>query len=657
MAPTNETAPTDPDRQVGRGYTAISGVALLLVGYGAHRANLRSPFPMLIVLLGSTYVFTSLIALLSNTFRIWLAAFSQGVAKRLTIPRSAVPVLLTGFGFCLTGSLTAGPASNATLPISLPLWILGITLTYLSLRDRRGKRTPAGTSKHDRWIILALILFGAYIRSVALEAMPYVLSGDEGSVGLVGWEFVAGTRDNPLGLGWFSFPAFYSWLLSLSQIFLGRSTMAIRLVSTIVGSLTIAATYLTAKKLFNRPTGLVAAAWLASFHYHVFFSRIAYNNIFDGLFLILCVGALYQGWKEKDRNAFLFAGLALGLSQYFYTTARAIPLILILWLPWLHLRHASLKSRYQDLLAALLFAAAISLPLIVTYILQPSSLIFTAGRVSLLDPTLLRPAAEALGTSPAGLVMEQTLVTALGLTVSELQGIYVDSGQPLLFGLSAVVFYFGLVRLCFAWRRTPSGIIWITLFASILIGGLSVQAPSSQRLILLPPILALILADTLCAAHRWLQTRRTEWRLFSGILLVMALGWMSYENLQQLFFDYFQHEHYGSVNGEVTQEMIDYLQDESPQTRFIFIGGDRMAFDSIPSIDYLAPTYSAMSIERIEDIPLPSSVSTRAVYFILPEQQLALNRLAQTYPESSVFARYNRQGRLLFYVRVVEPDS
>ncbi len=607
--------------------------------------------------MGCLYLAIALASLLSKSFASSFADRVQQFGTSLDLIPSAGWILLMGIGFSLAGSVSAGAGPNPGNILSLPLWFLGAALIFLSLRRQDSPPAQECYPAGDLVVLLILFLLAFMLRVVRLEQMPYVLSGDEGSVGLVGWEFIQGSRDNLLGLGWFSFPALYSWLLSLSQLVFGRTAVAIRLVSALAGALTIPGTYQAGRTLFNRSVGLLAAVWLAAFHYHVFFSRIAYNNVFDGLFLILCVTLLYQAWQSNQRTDFLLLGVLLGFSQYFYTTARAIPLILVLWLPWLRLRNARWKTYLPQLTSTLLVAGSISLPLIATYLSQPDTLIFTAGRVSLLDPTLLGPAARALGTSPLGLVLEQTLVTALGLTVGELQGIYLDSGQPMLLGLSTIIFALGLMLALIRWRKPNFAILLLTLLFSILIGGLSVEAPSSQRLILLPPILALIIAALLDSLRAWLDQHWPRLRLLFSILILSSMAWMVLENVNQLFRVYFPEEHYGSLNGEVTQEMIEMLQEETPEVLLYFIGGERMQYDSIPSITYLQPAYKAKSLNPVDQLSLPSAVQQRTLFIVLPEQASALTEIAATYPESTVIARYNRHGRILFYVRSVEPTT
>jgi 4-amino-4-deoxy-L-arabinose transferase-like glycosyltransferase len=579
------------------------------------------------------------------------------IASKLRITPQQLALFPVGLLLSIGASVWASFDINISPRIDLVLWLLGITLVVLSLRSEQSSAQGRTVSPWEIFLLILIIILGWIVRATQIESMPYVLSGDEGSAGLVAWEFLEGSRDNILGLGWFSFPALYFWLLSLGQSLYGRTIEAIRLASALVGTLTLAATYLAGRLIFNRKVGLIAAAWLATFHFHVFFSRIAYNNIFDSLFLVLAVAFLFRGWKSHQRDDFLLFGLTLGFSQYFYTTSHALPLILLLWIPWLHKRLSPFRSNRTNLLAALFVAGCVALPLVVIYASNPSALMFTTGRVSLLDSSLLGPAAEALATTPLGLVGEQILVTALGLTVSELQGIYVDTGRPMLFGLSAVVFHIGLLLNLIRWRRLGAAILLLTLAASIIIGGLSIQAPSSQRLILLPPILALLSADTLITLHAWLKDRLPRLGLASLFLVLGLLGWMMYENTDQLFGKYFPVETYGSLNGEVTQEMVKLLQSESNEVKIYFFGGERMQFDSIPSLAYLLPGYSAKNVERVDDLPPPGSISQRTLVIALPEEQAILDQIKLAHPESSTIARYNRHGRLLFFVQVIDPAN
>ncbi|TET99882.1 MAG: phospholipid carrier-dependent glycosyltransferase [Anaerolineales bacterium] len=564
-------------------------------------------------------------------------------------------MILFGLLFSTAAFTATGDNAIALSRIAAPLWLTGIALTIIGC----WKTSPPQEHKRwDRWeiaVILALTLASLILRAWGADHMPYVLSGDEGSAGLTAWEFLDGRRSNILGLGWFSFPSLYFWILSLSQQFLGRSVIAIRWVSAIAGALTIPALYWTCRSLFNRRVATLSAAWLMAFHHHIFFSRVAYNNIWDGLFFVLALGALWNAWKANDRRSFLLAGLALGLAQYFYTTSHLIPILLALWMIWLARGGEGWKSRLPGIVCMVLTALSVSLPLVLLYLRHPESLFFTASRVSMLIPGWIGPAAEALGTTPLGLVFEQIWVTALGLTIAEIQGVYYGSGIPMLIGASAWIFWIGFIYCAIRFREARCGLILITILTSLLVGGLSIQAPNGQRMLLLSPILAILIASTLDRIYVFISGRWPRIKPVAAIGISLLIVLMMGENIKHLFLDYFPSENYGSVNGEVTQEIIELLEVEPPQTPLFFIGGDRMSVHSIPSLAYLLPDAHTYDLPPPYDLPHDFSPQGSYILFaILPEETAAFEKITSSHADGTTQPRYNRQGRLLFYLHKVE---
>lgn len=561
------------------------------------------------------------------------------------------------FGLLFSAAAFAATGDNAIAlnRTAAPLWLAGIVLTIIGCWKTS---LPQKHKSWDRWeiaLILALTLAGVFLRAWGADHMPYVLGGDEGSTGLTAWEFLDGRRSNILGLGWWSFPSFFFWIVSLSQRVLGRTVIAIRWVSALAGALTIPALYWACRSLYNRRVAFLSAAWLMAFHHHIFFSRLAYNNIWDGLFFVLALGALWKAWESNERRSFLLAGLALGFSQYFYTTSHLIPILLALWMLWLARRGEGWKSRLPGIVCMVLAALSVSLPLVLLYLRHPESLFFTASRVTMLVPGWIGPVAEVFGITPLGLVFEQIWVTALGLTVAEIQGAYYGSGIPLLFGASVWIFWIGFIYCLIRFRDARCGLILITILATLLVGGLSIQAPNGQRMLLLPPILAMIIASALDLLYVFFN-RRLPWMkpvavLGISLLIVLMMG----ENLKHLFIDYFPNEVYGSLNGEVTQEIIELLDVEPPQTPLFFVGGDRMSVHSIPSLAYLLPDANAHDLPPPYD--LPNDFSPRGSYTlfaILPEESAAFEKITSSHPDGTTQPRYNRHGRLLFYLHKVE---
>jgi hypothetical protein len=139
-----------------------------------------------------------------------------------------------------------------------------------------------------------------------------------------------------------------------------------------------------------------------------------------------------------------------------------------------------------------------------------------------------------------------------------------------------------------------------------------------------------------------------------GSMLVLA---MMVENAQQLFGRYFPTEEYGSLNGEVTQSMIELFASDRPGAIY-FVGGDRMGFDSIPSLAYLLPGVTGHDLAPPYDLPSASATtSDDRVFIVLPEQAQALQTLEARYGPGQVTKRYNRLGRLLFFVLTTNKPS
>ena len=576
-------------------------------------------------------------------------------ARWLTITPRRGWIIIFGLLFSIAAFAATGDSAIASSRIAVPLWLTGIALTIFGC----WKTSLPQKRKHwNRWeigFILALTLASFLLRAWGADHMPYVLSGDEGSAGLTAWEFVEGRRSNILGLGWFSFPSLYFWILSLSQRVLGRTVIAIRWVSAFGGALTIPALYWACRSLFNRRVATLSAAWLMAFHHHIFFSRVAYNNIFDGLFFVLALGALWNAWEFNDRRSFLLTGVALGLAQYFYTTSHLIPILLALWMIWLVRRGENWKSRLPGIVCLVLAALSVSLPLVLLYLRHPDSFFFTASRVSMLVPGWIGPAAEALGTTPLGLVFEQIWVTALGLTVAEIQGVYYGSGIPMLIGISAWIFWIGLVYSAIRFRNARYGLILITLLTTFLVGGLSIQAPNGQRMLFLSPILAILIAVALDQIYVFISERWPRIKLVATVCISILIVLMIGENIKHLFLDYFPNESYGSLNGEVTQEIIEFLESEPPQTSLFFIGGDRMSVHSIPSLAYLLPNAQAYDLPPPYELPHDfSPLGAHTLFAILPEETAAFEKVTSSHADGTTQPRYNRHGRLLFYLHKVE---
>ena len=632
-------------------FTTLTGICLHL--------NTETPFATYtrsLLLICTGLLIGAAIAIREPRVQNIMDALVSALSQLFSISPQQTAFLLSGLVASAAAHAAAGDGPLVHSALAAPLWLAGMALTAAGLWKPDEKSAP-------RWplweILLAVGLFvlAFGLRAYRITAMPYVLSGDEGSAGLTGLEFINGVRNNPLNTAWFSFPSLYFTLLSLSQRIFGFNEFAIRIVSALAGALCIPALYASVRRAVSRPFALLAALWLAAFHQHVFFSRLAYNNIFDPLFLILALWGMWEGLMRSSRRGWLLLGFALGASQYFYTTSRITLLAGLGALFLIFLFRRERRPNKAEFLAMTATFLSAALPLLFHYIAYPQQLTFTAGRVSLLIPGWTGPAAAALGTTSFGLILEQVWITILGLTTAELQGVYFQPGVPLLFGLSLPLFLAGALLAMLRFRDERLWAPGLVFAGTLLAGGLSIQAPNAQRLLLLPPLLALLCALPLEIGVRWVRRHLPSVAFAASttsVVLILAAGW---QNMDQLFRDYFPRERYGSLNGEVAYDIVQFMHDEPAPEELYFIGGERMNFAAIPSISYLRPDLVGIDLFPPYHLPPDSDPSISRAVIILPAEEAIRDQITRSGDASSTEIRYNRDGDILyFYLRLARNE-
>jgi dolichyl-phosphate-mannose--protein O-mannosyl transferase len=239
--------------------------------------------------------------------------------------------------FSILLSITATMSAGFNVKMYQP-WV-----TMLSWGGAIAMITFAGWEKKPaafklNWKILGpasiVFLVAFFVRGVDTVHIPIVLSGDESSSGIHAIHYLNGDMDNLFIGGWYSFPSMFFLFQSIGIRLLGHTTEGLRIPAAIIGALTVAVLYLIIRNQFGKRQALLTAGFLAFSHFHINFSRIGLNNIWDGLAFVVVLGALWWGWKSERRAAFLLSGLTLGFSMYLYTSARGLLIVIPVWLIW-----------------------------------------------------------------------------------------------------------------------------------------------------------------------------------------------------------------------------------------------------------------------------------------------------------------------------------
>jgi hypothetical protein len=292
----------------------------------------------------------------------------------------------------------------------------------------------------------------------------------------------------------------------------------------------------------------------------------------------------------------------------------------------------------------------VALPLALHYAANPEQWLINAQYVSIINPDL-QEAASALGTTPIGLVLEQIWVTALGFTIAELQGVYYGSGVSLLIGISSPLFLIGVLWFLLHLRDARYNIPILTLITTILIGGFSIQAPNAQRMLFLPPVLAILVVQPLEEISSRLSYLWRKGRILIFITMSIVVLLAMVQNLHFFYKDYLPREAYGSYKGEVAQGMVEILDDEGHGVEVYIVSGGRLHVDSLTSLHYQVPNVNGWDLEPPYELPdTAGPMGTRRLFFILPEQISARVEIETKFTGGLTFPRYNRHERLLFYI-------
>lgn len=580
--------------------------------------------------------------------------FVERLAGWLNVRPPQLLLLLLAPAFALLARLAAGDGALARSPeIALAAWVLSmafVTLGWVSRSSRPGASHP--WQKLD-WLAIALLLIGAFLlRGTYLDQVPATLSGDEGSAGLFAADFQQGRVTNLLNLGWFSFPSFYFWVQSWGIEFLGQTTAGLRLFSAVAGALTVPALYWLIFHLYDRAAAMASAVLLAASHYHIHFSRIGLNNIWDGLFAVLVLGALWRGWRSGSRTWFIVCGLLLGLSQYFYVSMRPFPLILLIWsgVAWWQ-EPTTFKQRLPDLIAAAAVALVVFLPLALYFTAHLDQFYAPMQRVSIFNGWL-DTAVEITDRPRLWIIADQLRKSAFGITHIPLRSWYTP-GTGLLLPATAILFCIGLI-IALRRRAVSDALILIPLATAVVVGAFSQDMPAAQRYVVIVP-----LAIALCGLAAARMTGLIGERLTvppdrQRIPLTVMMIALALFDINFYFREVPQTFTLGGVNTAVATAVGQTLKPyDAHNFTVYFVGAPRMAYRSHSTIPYLLPRSIGHDILEPLTAPPNFSLTPPTAFVILPERFNELSLIQQAYPDGEIQTINDEHGRVLFILYMI----
>ncbi len=392
-----------------------------------------------------------------------------------------------------------------------------------------------------RLLVVVILLIAAVLRIYGLNnTSPPGLEHDEVAHWLINRDILSGNLVlyYPEAYG---HEAGYHYVQTIFMVLLGDNPFALRLPSAFFGLLLVAISFSLARRMFDLKTALLSTALLAVLFWPIFYSRLALRAISLPMLSGLSAYFWWKGWgrrfggpaahgemgEEITYSAayllpspaaiwFALAGLFAGLSFYSYLASRVIPVFYLLFVIYLALFHRrTIQDRWRELLLFFLVYIVVAAPLAIYLLKNPSAEV----RIGEVDAPL-----QALMSGNLRPVAENALrvLAMFGIRGDPLWRQNV-AHLPVFEPLLALFFYIGLLISLWRWRKPRYLFLILWLFTAAIPSIVTIEAPSSIRIINALPILTIFPVIGLEVIHTFRPLSTVLTKLSPNIVKFTAL--------------------------------------------------------------------------------------------------------------------------------------
>jgi 4-amino-4-deoxy-L-arabinose transferase-like glycosyltransferase len=351
--------------------------------------------------------------------------------------------------------------SAATLP----------TEGFVSFRTR--------ATRVERAALVLLLALAAFLRLYKLDQVPPGIHDDEIINAQIVDDIRAGAPPAVFYQAGEGREGLYHLLLLASRTLVDRVPYWYRLPSVACSLATILLVYVLSRRLFGPWTALVAAGGLAVAFWPVLLGREALRVVLmppvaAGLALALWSGLEQPRWDRRAAGWFALAGLLMGLAQYTYLAARALPLLVLLYTLYVGLFHrATLRLHWRGMLLLLAVAALIAAPLLL-YLGAHWEEQERIGRLS-------EPLQALVAGDPRPVLSSAAATVGVFVWEGDPQAHYNLPNRPVFEPVGAVLFIAGVALAAARMRRPNTAFCVLWTLAALVPGMLTEPAPHAVR--------------------------------------------------------------------------------------------------------------------------------------------------------------------------------
>ena len=595
----------------------------------------------------------------------WLATLGEHPVRALMV----VGGLWVSF---VVGVLTRGRGPEAGYLDLLVLWtgaVITFVLAFLPvpLTSPTLWRRLAVGGRIGLWLrenrteltgMVVLILLALLVRAYDLEHIPANLGGDEGTQGVAALELVQYPLGNPFATGWFSVPTLSFLAYGWSMRVFGSTVAGLRTLSALVGTATVITTFVLARELWGRRVAWFAAVALSFGHYHVHFSRLGSNQIFDPLLITLALWLLVRGLREERAILFALAGVVVGMGWYAYFGARLVSVIAAGYVVvQVVLRHRFLRQHGRSLVVMLGAALVVVAPLILHYAGEPDALAARPRQVSIFSSGWLAREQEITGRGGLSLLLEQLWKSVSAFNYTLDPTFWYGPSIPLLDFVSGLLFIPGLVWVVAHYRRPSSALLLIWFWLALLTGWVITEnPPSSQRMVLAAPALALFVGHGLDWAIKIGKRIAGRESVFWRAVAPLVLTAVAVLNMSYYFRVYTPTRVYGNPTAEMATHLARRLAAAEDDDYVVYFHGPPYVYWDLGTLRFMAPQIRGVDVPPPgAEAPLQPDLSRGARFVFYGPRAGELEGVRDRHPGGrSEYVHSRAHGGLLYALYEVQ---
>lgn len=501
-------------------------------------------------------------------------------------------------------------------------------------------------------LFTAVLIAAAMLRTIALEDIPYNIYEDEGRQGRYAARMWQDGFPDAFGVGWNAFGHLSYMVEHIPVQLFGVSRANARLSTALVGVLSLIPAYFWVRRWWGNVVALIAIALLAANHEHVFWSRMAVNNIHQVFVGALMLATFARALRRRAVLDWVWFGYATGLGFHTYHSAKLYPallgaaaLVIALGMPGFLRRHAA--GAVAAAAAALLMIG----PLAATMARGWGGYYMnTANRVD------LHVLQDAYARGDVANVRAYIYDHVAGCLFSFIS---VPNQHYAFFNAAvAPLFVLGVGWLLWRWRDPRHVVLLVWLGGILVVGGMITNYPPwIPRLLGFLPVACLVPALVI-GRLRELALRVWPRRVDMWIAPLVAV-WLS--AAAYLHADTEFRRRTVERRGTILTAICHAIEGAPLPTSVYMIGGRVMGEPLVAMHDCMTgDTPERVVVNRADEhalLPVPPDTNENALILIPPEQAEAVARYLRHYPAAHVRQFTDGRGAIALHAITLSRDT